>query len=81
MIHDSVGNFMRFRSTTKGEETCTMRSGMLCVEVRIATLKMKRSQVKLPRIRQQTDSTFVPLVALLQMDGTPFNELTELGSL
>jgi hypothetical protein len=34
-----------------------------------------------PRSRQQTDSTVVPLVALLQMDGTPFNEATELGSL
>jgi hypothetical protein len=34
-----------------------------------------------PRSRQQTDSTVVPLVALFQMDGTPFNELTELGSL
>jgi hypothetical protein len=81
LIHYSVGNCMRFGLTTKGEETCTMCSGMLCVEVRLATPKMKRSQVKPQECRQQTDSTVVPLVALFQMDGTPFNELTELGSL
>jgi hypothetical protein len=45
-IHDSIGNCMRFGLTTKGEEICTMRSGMLCLEVRLAMLKMKRSQVK-----------------------------------
>jgi hypothetical protein len=46
LIHYLVGNCMRFGLTTKGEETCTMRSDMLCVEVRLATLKVKRSQVK-----------------------------------
>jgi hypothetical protein len=46
MVHDSVGNCMHFGLTMKGEKTCTIRSGMLCAEVRLETLKMERSQVK-----------------------------------